>query len=318
MTGELKASPPGYGTTGAANTPPPPITPAPVPPPASIIDNLLVMLGLAANAGVPTDNAGAQAGQADRALKTSDAMTKFPANEEQAASQLAALGDPQQMMQMAQQVPQMASSVAQGITSALNGAMQPLNQVPQQVAQVGQQAMQMGMGALQQGTGGGAAAGEAVPGELLSAGEGLGGDLLDAGGGAAADAGLVGTAPTAMLGPPPTPSAGTVPASSSTTPPPVPPSARDPVTAPRGGMGAMPMVPPGALHGAGGQSNDAKTDTKRVVVPSVKNGAPVQGRISPPPATPEVTKRVEGKPVVSRRILLPDQKPDGDEADSGL
>lgn len=314
MTGELKASPAGYGDAGAANTPPPPLTPAPVPPPASIIDNLLVMLGLAANSGIPTDNTAAEAGQAERALKTAEAMTKFPANEEQSASQLAALNDPNKMLEMVQQLPQMATGVMQGAVGALNGVIQPLNQVPQQVAQVGQQAMQMGMGALQQATGGGAAAGEAIPGELLSAG-GDAGDLLGAGGGAV-DAGLAGTAPTAMLGPPPTPSAGTVPASSPTTPPPVPSSTPKSMTAPAGGMGAMPMVPPGALHRAGGQGNDPKADTKRVVVPSVKNGAPVQGRISPPPATPEVTKRVEGKPVASRRILLPDRYRNDEDKDS--
>ena len=77
-------------------------------------------------------------------------------------------------------------------------------------------------------------------------------------------------------------------------------------------MGAMPMVPPGAMHGAGGTGSDAKTDTKRVVAPAVKNGAPVQGRITTPPPTPEVTKRGEGKPVASRRILLPDHKREDD------
>jgi hypothetical protein len=78
----------------------------------------------------------------------------------------------------------------------------------------------------------------------------------------------------------------------------------------------MPMMPPGAMQGAGGAGNDAKPDTKRVVAPAVKNGAPVQGRITTPPPSPEVTKRVDGKPVASRRILLPDQKRDDDDTGS--
>jgi hypothetical protein len=294
--------------------PPPPITPDSVAQPSSIIDYILTLLGLAANTGDPADNTGAQTGYAERDAKTADAMAKFPANEEQSSAQLAGVG---QEGQMAQQVPQMASGVAQAVSGALGGALQPLSQIPQQVGQVGQQAMQMGMGALQHGAGSAAAASEAVPGEVLGAGAGLGAagaDLAGAAGGAGA-AGLGATAPTAMLGPPPAPSAGTVPMSSPS-PPPVPPNAPEPAAAPRGGMGAMPMVPPGAMHGAGATGSDAKPDTKRVVPPSVKNGAPVQGRISAPPSTAEITKRVEGKPVASRRILLPDQKPDDDSADS--
>jgi hypothetical protein len=80
-------------------------------------------------------------------------------------------------------------------------------------------------------------------------------------------------------------------------------------------MGAMPMMPPGAMHGAGA-GKDEKPDTKRIVAPSVKNGAPVQGRITTPPPGPEVVKRVEGKPVASRRIILPDQKRDDDDKDA--
>jgi len=47
----------------------------------------------------------------------------------------------------------------------------------------------------------------------------------------------------------------------------------------------------------------------------VKNGAPVQGRITTPPPGPEVAKRVEGKPIASRRILLPEQKRDDEDAE---
>ncbi|MGB8210310.1 MAG: hypothetical protein WCF69_22430, partial [Mycobacterium sp.] len=157
----------------------------------------------------------------------------------------------------------------------------------------------------------------AVP-EALGAAGGAAGEAAGlAGAGGGAGAGLASTAPASQLGPPPTPSAGTVPASSPTQPPvPAPPS--EAAAGPRGGMGGMPMMPPGAMAGAGGAGSDGKTETKRIVTPSVKNGAPVQGRIVAPPTAPEVVKRVAGKPVASRRILAPDQKPDDDEDDPKL
>jgi hypothetical protein len=175
------------------------------------------------------------------------------------------------------------------------------------------QAMQAGMGALQHGMGG-AAAGGAIPGGLLGAG-GDAAELAGAGGGAGGD--LASTTPAAQLGPPPTPSANTGPASSGNTPS-VTPGSAEPTGMARGGMGGMPMMPPGAMQGgAGGTGGAAKADSKRIVTPSVKNGAPVQGRITPPPAMPEVVKRVDGKPVATRRIVAPDQKPDVDGADEG-
>ncbi|MGH3522228.1 MAG: hypothetical protein ACRDU4_05220, partial [Mycobacterium sp.] len=61
----------------------------------------------------------------------------------------------------------------------------------------------------------------------------------------------------------------------------------------------------------------AKTDTKRVVPPPVKNGAPVQGRITAPPTAPTVTKHLQGKPIATRRIILPDREADDDGAGSG-
>ncbi|MGC2345621.1 MAG: hypothetical protein WA630_16855 [Mycobacterium sp.] len=82
-------------------------------------------------------------------------------------------------------------------------------------------------------------------------------------------------------------------------------------------MGGMPMMPPGAMGGAGASGSEGKAETKRVVPPSVKNGAPVQGRITTPQTAPEVVKRVAGKPIASRRILSPDEKrhKDDDEID---
>ncbi|WP_204807107.1 hypothetical protein [Mycobacterium riyadhense] len=292
--------------------PPPPLTPAQVANPGSVIDNLLAVLGAATNLGIPGDIEAGEAGQAEREAKLNEALAKFPANEDQSAAQLAAVGNQGEMAQMLQQMPQMASGIAGGISGALGGALQPLSQIPQQVAQAGQQAMQTGMGLLQHGAG----AGETTPGELLSAEGEFGGG---SGAGGLAGAGVAGTGgidttPTAMLGPPPTPSAGTVPTSSHLTSP-APTTPPESSTASRGAMGAMPMIPPGAMHPASG-AGDAKPETKRIVAPSVKNGAPVQGRITtPPPTTPAVTKHVEGKPVVTRRILLPKEK-GNDNADS--
>ncbi len=80
--------------------------------------------------------------------------------------------------------------------------------------------------------------------------------------------------------------------------------------------GGMPMMPPGAAHGAASGS-ESKTETKRVVPPSVKNGAPVQGRVTTPQAAPEVVKRVAGKPVATRRLLVPEEKRDDDEDETG-
>jgi hypothetical protein len=295
--------------------PPPMITPDQLATGTSSISQLLKALGAAANAGDPGDNAEAQAGHDEREAKTSDALAKFPANEQQAAAQLAGVGGSGEMSQMLQQMPQMVSGIAGGIAGALGGLLQPLSQIPQQLAQAGQQAMQAGMGMMQHG------AGEGAPAELLDSEDGIGGEggeFSGAGGGGGASGGgsIEGTTPTAVLGPPPTPSAGTVPASAQAVSP-TPATAPEPASAQRGGMGAMPMMPPGAMHGAGAPGGEAKPDTKRIVGPTVKNGAPVQGRITAPPPRPAVVKHVDGKPVATRRIVLREDKRDDEDADPG-
>ena len=281
--------------------PPPGITPDQLATGRSLMSQLLRILGIASNTGDPGDMSAAEGGYAERSAKTGDALAKFPANEAESAGKLGGAGSP---AEMAQQIPQMISGVAGGISGAMQGLLQPLGQLPQQAAQIGQQMMQAGMGAMQHGAGEAAA----IPGELTGSTSGAGAGAGGLGGGGLGGA----TTPTGSLSPLTPPSAGTEPASSRTGSI-TPPGAAAPTSASRGGMGAMPMMPPGAMHGAGGGGKDEKPDTKRIVAPSVKNGAPVQGRITTPPPGPEVVKRVEGKPVASRRIILPDQKRDEDE-----
>jgi hypothetical protein len=301
---------PGYGDV-AATPPPPVITSDPLVTGVTPIEQLLAALGLAANAGDPADNGLAEKGHAERELKANDALAKFPANEAESQAKLNAVG--QDGTQMAQQIPQMAAGMAGAVAGALGGALAPFGQAIQGFTQSAQGMLQQGMGALQQ-----SAKAETLTPEALSA-SGLGdefgggaGDLGEAGGGSSSGGGGGGvggggTTPMSMLGPPATPTASTVPTSSRAMPPvPAPPT--PPTTGQMGGMGGYPMMPPGAMHGAGGEGKDDKPGTKRVSVPSVKNGAPVQGRVSVPPTGPTVTKQVEGKTVATRRIVIPNDK----------
>jgi hypothetical protein len=275
--------------------PPPPLTPDQIASGSSLMSQLLATLGLAGNSGDPSDMAAAQAQYAQRGQKTGEAMTKFPANEEESSKQL------EQLMGTAGQIPQ---QLMQAVGGLFGGFSQAINQAAQQGSQIGSQlASTVGKA----GQGAGLAA--EVPADALGDALGAGGAALGAGG---AGAGLAGaTTPAGNLGPPPTPSAGTYPAAAPT--PQIPaPSAPDSAASARGQMGGMPMMPPGAMGGAGASSTD-KPDTKRVVPPSVKNGAPVQGRITTPQTAPEVVKRIAGKPVASRRILTPDDKRDDED-----
>ena len=307
-----------YAQTHGLNLPPHQIVSDMVASGPSGVEQLLGLMGVTVNAGDPSDNLQAQQGQSQREAGLNYATTQFPATDQNSASNLAGVGaggkDP---MSQFTQLLQGATSIGQGLTSSLTGAIQPFTQLATQIPQQGMQVMQGVMGAAGKGAGGAASAAGAVP-EALGAAGGAAGEAAGlAGAGGGAGAGLASTAPASQLGPPPTPSAGTVPASSPTQPPvPAPPS--EAAAGPRGGMGGMPMMPPGAMAGAGGAVSDGKTETKRIVTPSVKNGAPVQGRIVAPPTAPEVVKRVAGKPVASRRILAPDQKPDDDEDDPKL
>jgi hypothetical protein len=301
-----------YARTHGLNLPPHQIVSDMVASGPSGVEQLLAMLGVSINAGDPLDNALAQGGHSQREAQLNNAMTQFPANEENSAAQLAGINSKDPMSEFSQLM-QGATGIGQSLTGSLSGVLQPFTQMAQQIPQQGMQAMQAAMGAFQHGAGGGAAAAGAIPGELAGAGGALGGGAAGlAGAAGGGGAGLAGTAPASQLGPPPVPSASTVPASSATSAP-VPSPPPESGGGPRGGMAGMPMVPPGAMAGAGGSGSESKPDTKRIVAPTVKNGAPVQGRVVAPPSAPEVVKRVAGKPVAARRILAPEQSPDDDE-----
>ncbi len=313
--GQLNANASDYLAANGMNLAPPPISSDPLVAGMTPIEQLLRVLGLAANLGDPKDNTESIEEHAKRDSKTAEAAAKFPAQDEQASAEMKGVAGQGQADQMAQQLPQMASGIAGALAGAMGGALQPFAQIPQQLAQGAQQAMQTGMGMMQQAGGSAAQLDKAsldlpldefgeTPGEL-GAGGGAGG-----GGG-----GIGGTSPTAMLGPPPIPSAGTSPSSAPAMGGSAPKMAA-PGPTPSAGMGGMPMIPPGAMHGAGGSEKDAKPDTKRVSVPTVKNGAPVQGRITAPPPASPVSKKVDGKPVATKRIIVPNSKPvDEDAAD---
>ncbi len=305
-----------WGNIATGPPPPPAITPdTPITgtSPAEVAGGAL---GLLAASDDPKDLAEAEAGHAKRSAAAADAALKSQEQEAQADAQMKGLG---QESQMAQQIPQMLSSVGGAVSGALGGLMQPLTQIPQQLAQTGQQLLQQGMGAMKD------AGGELTPEELAA--QGLGGGLPGEGdpaageggggsGGGSGGGGIGSTTPTAMLGPPATPSATTTPTSGRAMPP--MPAATGPAqTTPMGGMGGMGAMPHGGMGGGGGESKDDKAATKRVAVPSLKNGAPVQGRIAtPPPSPPTVSKKVDGKTVSSKRIVIPsDRANDKSEGD---
>ena len=299
--------------------PPPPITSDTFAGGTSPIEAWLQALVAAANQGDPKDNADAQQGHAEREAITADALTKFPAQDEAAQAEMKGVD---QASQMAQQLPQMVGGMAGAISGALGGALQPLAQIPQQLAQTGQQLLQQGMGMMKQG-------GEGISPESFGT-EGLSDELLagetdptaGGGGGSAGGGGggMGATSPMSALGPAATPTGSTVPTSgrAAVTPPAAAPAAHG--ATPLGGMGGYPMMPPGGMAGGGQDGKDDKAPTKRVSVPTVKNGAPVQGRIStPPPAAPTVSKNVDGKAVSTRRIVVPNDKSEAkpDKEDKG-
>jgi hypothetical protein len=323
MTGDrLDADADQYRQAAVQNGAPPSIASDPLVAGMSPVEQLLRMLGLAANADDPQDNADSIDAQADRDAQAFAAAEAFTAQDEQAAAEVNSVAAQDQTTQLAQQLPQMISGIAGAVTGALGGALAPLGQIPQQLAQA---AFQTGM-ATYRGEGASdlqiddPGALDALPADDIATespmlsdaslgGDGGGFDDFSGANGFSgsaaegASAPMTGTLPTGLLGPPPVPSASTAPASAPAVATSLPHTA--PSLTPAGtGMAGVPMVPPGALTGATGADKDAKADTKRVSVPSIRNGTPVQGRLTAPPVAP-VIKRVEGKPVASRRIIAP-------------
>ncbi len=205
--GQLSANVDQYLQAATMNAPPPQIVSDPLVTGATPIEQLLRVLGLAANLGDPQDNADSTAEHAKRDAKTNEAAEKFAAQDEDAAQELnnvADQADPlatqvespkaDQTAAMTQQLPQAASSIAGALSGALGGALQPLAQIPRRVAQGAQQAMQSGMGLFQQAAAPVEDAGLdsapfdeiiSTPEDLASLGDGGGGDGLGGIGGGA-------------------------------------------------------------------------------------------------------------------------------------
>ena len=319
--GQLNANGDRYLQAAGMNTSPPPVPSDPLVGGVVPVEQVLRMLGLAANAGDARDNTDSVEEHLRREAAAAEAAAAFEEQDIEAAAGLGGITGADQSATMTQQLPQLVS----GIAGAIGGALQPLTQIPQQFAQGAQQAMQAGMSLF-----GGPVSDAGLPidgadlslpplddfgstADYLDDLDGFGGSDFAAvpglrgggpGGGGAVPATTV--SPTA-LGPPPVPSASTAPSSA-----PAPPIAapRPPaVGAPHGGgIAGMPMIPPGAMGAATQTDKDPKPDTKRVSVPPVRNGAPVQGRLIPPASPAPAEGKPAGKPVAARRIIAPASK----------
>jgi len=309
-----------YLRAAGIDGPPPAINSDPLIAGLTPTEQLLRTLGLAANADDPADIVDSIAQQTDRDSGATESARAFAAEDERAGADLNST---------AAQISPLIASIAGAVAGALGGVLQPLGQIPQALGQLPQSVAQISgslaqipqaRAASQLGMGGD---GERAEPDLAFedafdefgdtgrfgdtwTGDGGYGEAGDAGGVGAAGGpgGVPGTAATGVLGPPPVPSAGTAPASAPALriSPPGIGAAGPPAAA---GMAGLPLIPPGAMHPAAAGDKDAKTETKRVSVPTVRNGAPVQGRLVPPPAAPTVVTRVEGKPVATKRVVAP-------------
>lgn len=324
--GHLNAHVEQYRQAAAMNTAPPVVASDQLVTGTAPIEQLLRMLGLAANSGDAQDNLDGITEYERRDAQANESAGMFAAQDAEAATGLDGIAAPDQLAAMTQQLPQSAAGIGAALAGALGGALQPLVQIPQQIASGAQQVLQAGMG-----TGGepvvdttpidypgveadpwpdefGSTADDVADfGSLGGSDTGFGPSMAAGGSGGAG-----GTIPATVLGPPPVPSASTAP--SAAPPTPVAGQRTPAVGTTHGpGMAGMPMVPPGAVGAAAAADKESKTDTKRVSVPPVRNGAPVQGRLIPGPSLPPVTRQLEGKPVAARRIVTPGRRADGDQ-----
>ena len=327
---DLNADIDGYLQAAGLNATPPPLAPDPLAAGTSPADQLLWTLGLAANAADPADAAAGIEQHAQREAALGEAAEKFLAQDEAARAEVAGVGG-------AEQLPQLAAGLAGALSGALGAALQPLTQLPQQLIQGAQQAVSTGIGLVTQMAGAdvtgrlpadlggdfGDSYGDLTDGDFSDfggdfsdfgvdfggsdSGGGFGfGDIPGTGGPGGLDAvsgpgfGAGGAAVPVPLPAPPAalPSPATT-LSAGTGQPATPAAAATPAPVGSGGMAGFPMVPPAGLAGAAGDK-DAKADTKRVSVPSVRNGAAVTGRLIPPPAVAVVTRSVDATPVATR------------------
>lgn len=291
-----------YLRTAALNAPPPPITSDPLAAGLSPVEQLLRILGLAANADDPQDELEGLEAFTERDLAALSAAEQFGTQDASAAQQFAAL----------QQLPQLFSGIAAAAGGAVAGFLQPLGQVSQQLTQAGQQVLQ-GLSAAAEPTPLEPADGLDEVADVFGPDDGVGApaDLRGSGGwddpggsaGAGGGFGPQSTGPAGSLAPPAIPSPGTAPAAGP--PAPTPPRAAAAVPGPI--PAGMPFVPP--IAAAGGPDKDDKPEPKRVAVPPVRNGAPVQGRVTMTPPAVSVTRTLNGKPVTARRVE-PADRPD--------
>ena len=291
-----------YLRTAALNAPPPPITSDPLAAGLSPVEQLLRILGLAANADDPQDELEGLEAFTERDLAALSAAEQFGTQDASAAQQFAAL----------QQLPQLFSGIAAAAGGAVAGFLQPLGQVSQQLTQAGQQVLQ-GLSAAAEPTPLEPADGLDEVADVFGLDDGVGApaDLRGSGGwddpggsaGAGGGFGPQPTGPAGSLAPPAIPSPGTAPAAGPPAPPPPRAAAAVPGPIPAG----MPFVPP--IAAAGGPDKDDKPEPKRVAVPPVRNGAPVQGRVTMTPPAVSVTRTLNGKPVTARRVE-PADRPD--------
>ncbi|MCW1958052.1 MAG: hypothetical protein KIH64_005810, partial [Mycobacterium sp.] len=126
------------------------------------IEQLLRVLGIAANLDDPRDNATGAEQHAERDARTLQAAEAFAVRDGEAAAELESIAGgpyfdeggaaalPDQTSAMAQQLPQLAAGIAGSLAGALGGVLQPLTQIPQQAAQGMQQLAQTGLGMFQQ------------------------------------------------------------------------------------------------------------------------------------------------------------------------
>ena len=274
---------------------PPPIESDPLVTGATPIEQLLRILGLAANADDPEDIAEGLDEYIRREDKTTEAAEKFAAQDQTAADQVA----------------QVATGIAGALAGALGSVLQPLTQIPQQLGQGATQALQTGLGVL-----GGPAPrpqrpiSEPLLDDFTTAADdvepstdefdgpddiGPPGEIGNGMGFPGSPVGFGATAPAAALGPAPTPTS-----PSPTTPSP-PPARTGPPAAPAHAPAGMPLIPP-MMATPGAAEQPAKTDTKRVSVPTVRNGAPVQGRLTTGPIEPAAATPSGG---TNRRATTP-------------